>query len=169
MLFLRRWGWNESFMNKKISIDKAIESDAKLIFECEEFITNNLVKMEMKIVSFSKIEADLYDEIEVPDDMDDGVLRIINLDVINLSKKPVNQFTVINNLILVDEDGYEYDCFYDSDLYFRSNFAINVNLPRFTGWSSIQPLRPKIKANGSILFLLPHGQNNFFLTVKEIG
>jgi hypothetical protein len=156
-------------MNEKIEINKAIESGTKLILESKEFFTDNPVKLEMKIISFNKIEADLYHEIDVPEDIDDGTLWILNLDVINLNKKPINQSTVIYSLIVVDDDDYEYDSFCDSDLYYHSDFAKSVNLPRFTGWSDIQPLRPKIKANGSVLYLLPHEPNHYFLKAKENG
>jgi len=155
-------------MNEKIEINKAIESDTKLILECKEFISDNPVKMEMKIISFTKIESALYDEIDVPEDIDDGTLWILNLDVINLNKKPIDQYTIINSLVLFDDDDFEFTAFYNSNAYI-TDFAKSVNLPRFSGWSGIQPLRPKIKANGSVLYLLPHEPNHYFLKAKENG
>ena len=104
----------------------------------------------IKVLSFRKLNLAEVDNAEKLN-LKDSDLWIMELEVINIKKEPVSPTYSVNNLILVDNDGFRFHVFEDSHLRCWSGFAEKSKLNRFYGSDII----PKIKAVGAIPFQLP--------------
>lgn len=141
----------------KISVTEAIAGGAW--YECKGMYFDEDLHFRLRVLGFSRttieeIDASLVDEIEL-----EGILWLMSVEVVNLCKKPVDAYNLKYALSLLDEDGYEFEHFPNSDL--RNVKARGIN--RFSGKS----LSPKIKAVGAIPFVLPDEENKYYLVIKE--
>ena len=131
-----------------IPIKEAISSGAWL--HCEFTAKKEIFRL--KVLSFRKLnlsEVDKPEEIELIDK--NTIIWIMELEVINLTKEPIHPVDGPIQLILIDQDGFKFDVFFDSHLQFLSNFAKKSGMKRFFS----DYLIPKILAVGAISFQLP--------------
>lgn len=105
----------------------------------------------LKILSFRKLNLKEVDNPEKVDLKDEGaVIWIMEIEVVNMSQDPLSTYEM-NELILIDQDGFKFHVFDDDHLRYYSQFANKTNMNRLFG----SHLIPKIKAKSAIPFQLP--------------
>jgi hypothetical protein len=149
-----------------VPIKEAVNSGAWL--HCEK--RDNLFKVNqfrLKILSFKKIDLKDIDEPEKIEDFDGtGDLWLMKIEIINLNKEPTSIFDNIRKLKLIDNDSFQFPKFNDSHLELSSDFGKTSSLNRFFHCD----LMPKIKAIGSISFLLPDDEDaEYFIAFDDDG
>ncbi|MCB4808476.1 hypothetical protein LG651_09445 [Tamlana sp. 62-3] len=148
-----------------VPITEAINSGLWLYCEYEGY--NEIIKFRIKINSFRKLnlsEIDNPDKIEMLDS--DANLMLMEVDVVNLVKETKNSDKLVGNLILTDQDEFNFPIFSDVHLCWGSNFAKKSRLNRFFS----EQLIPKIKTKGSLIFQLPDDDDAVYtIGVKNNG
>ncbi|AMC10100.1 hypothetical protein Lupro_02030 [Lutibacter profundi] len=133
-----------------VPIKDAISSGAWL--HCEYLYSDKLYKFRLKINSFRKISISEIDNPEKIENFDiNSILWLMNMEVINLTKVPIEPYWGPRHLILIDQDDFNFHVFEDDYLIRKSNFSDTSGTNRFC----YPDLVPKIKAVGSIIFKLP--------------
>lgn len=123
----------------------------------------------IKVLSFSAVGNEDSCQIKknLPELMMDGNLWIMKIEVINVSKKPFYSYIVRDSILLVDNDGFQFEMNSDSQLY-DSAFGIQNGLNRFQSWTGDPLLQPKIKATGALACFLPDDDSAVYcLQVKK--
>lgn len=148
-----------------VPIKEAISSGAWL--NCEHEFGYSKYQFRLKINSIEKINISMVDNPEEIKNMDvNSNIWKMDIEVISLNKKPLPVRYGPNSLILIDQDGFHYPIFEDRHLHMRSEFSKKSNLFRFY----VYDLLPKIKAVGSIAFLLPDdNEAEYFISIENEG
>lgn len=124
----------------------------------------------IRISSFYKVRKEELLQIhqKLPEiKSEDGVLWVLKIEVVNLTKKSFYSFIVRNSLILVDQDDFQFEMYQNYHLL-DSEFGIYTGLNRFQSWTSDPNLQPKIKASGALACFLPDDDlASYYLSVKE--
>ena len=149
-----------------VPIKEAINSGAWL--HCEQ--RKNLLEsnqFRIKINSFRKINLSEIDNVENVSGIDsNSTIWLLGIEVINLNKIPLQVYKATQQLILIDQDGFNFPIFEDHHLHSNSEFSNKTKLKRF--WND--DLLPKIKAVGSLTFQLPDDDDAIYsLGIKEGG
>lgn len=149
-----------------VPVKEAINSGAWL--QCEK--RSNLFEanqFRIKIKSFKKLNLSEVDEPEEIKNFDsNGVLWIMNIEVVNLNKQPLHSSDGPYNLILIDQDHFIFPPFLDSHLRCSSEFSKTSGMRRFFATE----LLPKIKAVGSIIFHLPDDEDaEYIISLEDKG
>ncbi len=149
-----------------VPIKEAISSGAWL--HCEQ--KKNLFEtsqFRLKINSFEKINLSKVDNPEEIDGIDsNSVIWLLQVEVINLNKTPLEVYNATAKLTLIDQDGFIFPFFEDSHLHMSSKFSKKKGLSRFYS----DDLLPKIKAVGSITFQLPDDDEaEYSIALKDNG
>lgn len=128
-----------------------------------DWLTCSLVEFNFKIRLLSfKVEPSLGAESLSPF-INSEDLWHLKIDFINLSKSSFSANLIVNNLLLVDQDDYEFESV-NNDLAFNSDYAINNKLNIF---HCICPkIRPKIKTTGGLAYQLPLEEADYFISLK---
>jgi len=152
----------ESFITKGTAFDisKCIESASWL----EGYLDDDDIRFKLRIMAFEKMEFDydtLGDDLEF--DVSDGVLWLLVLQIVNLTKTTINCDDIKRNLRIVDSDDFCFELVEDRELCSDSEFATKVKLKRFY----YGELTPKLTATGSLLFLLPNEDTNYFISLES--
>jgi len=145
-----------------IPLKEAIASGAWLECHINAFRYDVERGCRLRVVAFERKSVE--EIVEVPLDMEfrvEGVLWVLSIEVVNLSKTPMRASRIKRSIRLVDKDGFEFEPF-KTHLEYYSKCA---GLERFTDGSPA--LSPKIKASGAILFVLPDEENTYYLTIKD--
>jgi len=154
-----------------VPVKEAINSGAWLHceYQNEDYELDTLIKFRIKIKSLQKINLKHIDEPEEIGILDENAnLWLMKIEFINLNKKPLDDFYGPNQLILIDQEGFNFHIFEDSHICCHSKFAKKTKLIRFTCLSD--DLSPKIKAIGALLFQLPDDDEaEYFIALKENG
>lgn len=133
-----------------VPVKEAINSGAWL--QCEYDYDGKIIKFRLKVNSFRKINLLKVDNPEEIDGIDsNSVIWLLQIEVINLNKTPLEVYNATAKLTLIDQDGFVFPFFEDSHLHSSSKFSKKNGLQRFYN----DDLLPKIKALGSITFQLP--------------
>lgn len=133
-----------------VPIKHAITSQSWL--QCEYQYYDEPIKFRIKINSFRKLNLSEIDEPENIDNLDSSsILWIMNIEFINLTKRPIHPSDGPPHLNLVDQDGFAFNILEDYHLESGSRFSKTSGMNRFHS----NELIPKIKAVGSIIFQLP--------------
>ncbi len=136
-------------------------------FHCEYTDTRHdeIYPFRIKILSFRKLNLKEVDNPEGLDLKDEGtIIWIMNLEAINVRKEAVSPTYSLDQLILIDQDGFKFHVFRDSHLRCWSDFAKKSKLTRFYG----SDLIPKIKAVGAVPFQLPDDDEAVYsISMKE--
>jgi len=131
-----------------VPVKEAINSGAWL-----HFISNDeSLQFRLKVLSFHKLnftEVDNPESIQQKDS--NSQWWLMGVESINLTKRNIHPLIFVGSLLLVDQDGFEFKVTRDTHLWLRSDFSKKSGLCRFF----IDELIPKIKAVGTISFLLP--------------
>lgn len=155
----------ESFVGKvgkegAFDIRKCIDSALWL----EGYLDDDDIRFKLRVMAFEKLEFDndtLGDDLEF--DFSDGVLWLLVLQIVNLTKTTINCDDIKRNLRIVDSDDFCFELVEDRELCSDSEFATKVKLKRFY----YGELTPKLTATGSLLFLLPNEDTNYFISLES--
>ena len=140
-------------------LKKAIQSGAWL--ECIGNYFDEPIHFRIRILGFSPTSVEEVIASNPDEDLEldlEGVLWTLFLEAVNLSKKPIDPYKLRGLLKVADADGYEFSPF-------RQEIDVIEPYRRFSGWSSVPPLSPKLKAKGGIAFVLPDEETDYFLLV----
>lgn len=115
----------------------------------------------LRILSFDRINLDEVDDPARMDMMDlyEGILWLLKFEVVNLFKKELSPWYVLDSVRVIDRDGFEFQASNDSHLTYDSNYAKITKLDRFHDITGNPPLIPKVKTSGALAFLLPDEEN----------
>ena len=131
-----------------VPIKEAISSGAWLHFSNED----ESVQFRLRAIAFRKVDLTEIDNPENIKAIDGNTQwRILEIEVINLSKKNIYSSDGPGKILLSDHDGYQFTVTYDEHLWRRSELGKRLGLKRFY----FEILIPKTKAVGAIAFLLP--------------
>ncbi len=125
------------------------------------------VSYTMRFLGFEKInpkEVDDFEEVESVEDADYWYLKV---EVLNIGQKKIHGFIATSNIVLVDQDECQFEEKTDSHLTYNSEYGRKIGLKRFHTFG--EPLLPKIKATGAILFLLPSEEGATFSIKQKEG
>jgi hypothetical protein len=145
-----------------ISVKDATKSGAWLECHINAFRYDVERDCRLRVVAFERKSVE--EIVETPLDREfrvEGVLCVLGIEVVNLSKTPMRASRIKRSIRLVDKDGFEFEPF-KTHLECYSKCA---GLERFTDGSPA--LSPKVKASGAILFVLPDEENNYHLAIKD--
>jgi hypothetical protein len=136
--------------------------------QCEE--RSNLFEANLfriKLNSFKKLNLSEVDEPEKIEELDsNGVLWIMNLELVNLNKQPLRCNLGPGSLILLDQEHFVFPITRDYHLRLGSKFSKSSGMERFHNTD----LLPKIKAVGSIIFQLPDDDDaEYFISLEDKG
>lgn len=105
----------------------------------------------LKILSFRKLNLMEVDNPEKIDLKDEGtIIVILDIEVVNMTKEPLST-SELNQLVLIDQDGFKFHVFDNDHLRYYSKFAEKSKMKRLYG----SLLIPKIKAVSAVPFQLP--------------
>lgn len=118
------------------------------------------IRFRLRILGFDPTtvrEIDAESDVEV-----EGVLWLMSVEVVSLCKQPIDAYHVPNLMRIVDHDDFVF-------MHFRSDLDHDKasGIHRFSGWSDNLPLSPKIKAIGTIPFVLPDEDAEYRLAIKD--
>jgi hypothetical protein len=141
-----------------VEIKKAIASGDW--YECEGRSYKDEIRFRVRALGFDRTTPQAINpstEVVV-----EGVLSLLQVEVVNLCKQPTDPYHIRNLLILVDQDGFEFE-------RLESNLDRDrtSGLHRFSSWSDASKLMPKVKVVGTIAYALPDEEAEYSLAVKE--
>ncbi|NCB46799.1 hypothetical protein EOM81_07270 [bacterium] len=141
-------------------IRKCIESALWL----EACLDEDDIRFKFRILAFEKLEFD-YDTLgdDLDFDVSDGVLWLLVLQLVNLTKTTINCDDIKGNFRIVDSDDFCFEFVEDRELCGYSEFATRAKLKRFYSGE----LKPKLTATGGLLFLLPNENTNYFINLES--
>ena len=145
-----------------ISLKEATKSGAWL--ECHLNATRYDLERDCRVLVVAFERKSVEEIVEAPlarDLAGEGVLWVLSIEVVNLTKTPMRAPRIKRSIRLVDKDGFEFEPFKTHLEYYSKC----TGLERFTDHSPA--LSPKIKASGAILFVLPDEENTYYLTIKD--
>lgn len=146
-----------------IPIQEAIDTGAWLRAEHRN---DKEILFQIKIKNFTKVsllDIDEPDNIIDPTINQETCIWLLSLEIINLHKKQVHFEDIKKKLILIDEDGFEFNFLEDPHLEFLSKFAETSGVKNLYG----RDLPPKIKRSGAILFELPEIFEHISLSIRN--
>lgn len=148
----------------KIPIKHSVDSGAWLKCETEGWLSNIII-FKVRILSFERVDVALIDNADKLS-LDEGNLWLMKIEVINIDKEETDPGLINSRLLLIDQDGFKFKALYNQTLNL-SKFGEQTGIKRFTGWSDVSKLKPKIKAVGAVPFLLPgDDEAEYFLSVE---
>jgi hypothetical protein len=144
-----------------IPIKEAISTGVWLHFSRKE----EQIQFRLKVLSFQKFK---FFEIDEPENMKERAenvqWRVLKVEVINLSKKNIYSTDGPGEILLIDNEGYEFEVTYDEHLWRNSKIGERLGLNRFY----FERLIPKTKVVGAIAFLLPDDDEvEYSLSIEE--
>ena len=149
----------------KLPIKYAIDSG--VWFKCETKTIDGPFIFKIRILSFDKVTNNIMRELQKEIRFDEGILWLMGVEVVNLNKIPFSGWHVQNQMILFDQDDFKFNTISVSELAV-TKYGERVGIKRFSGWSNVPELKPKIKAAGALPFLLPDDEHaDFFLSVES--
>jgi hypothetical protein len=155
---------SEYILNEGGSLDKILISEAIQggnWYDCQYERNDEQVHFKLRILAFRKTSVQ-----EIKPDSDEhteGVLWIMEIEVVSLNKRPLEAYKVRRSIELEDHEEFVFEVFTEGKL----DSDEKSGLHRFSSWSSNPSLSPKIKAWGSILFRLPEEDAQYSLVIKN--
>lgn len=147
----------------KIPIKHAIDSGAW--FQCVTETHDGPFIFNIRILSFKKVPNNIMRELQKDIRFDDGILWLLGIEAVNLNKAPFSAWHVQNQMMLFDQDDFKFAATSVSELA-STDFGERIGIKRFSGWSSVPELTPKIKATGAIPYLLPDDDAEYSFSVE---
>ncbi len=148
----------------KIPIKHAIDSGAW--FQCETETHDGPFIFKIRILSFHEVTNNIIEELQREIRFDEGIFWLMGIEVVNLNKIPFSGWHVQNKIILFDQDDFQFITISVSELVV-TKYGERIGIKRFSGWSDVPYLKPKIKAVGALPFLLPdEDESEYFLSVE---
>ena len=147
----------------KVPVNEAINSGAwfKCISVDDE---HNEYAFRLKIISFEKIKLK---EVDAPNkinfDLKEGDIWLMKIQCVNLNKNVMSSYDIASNIILFDQDDFEFPTVDDDHLQLDSEYSEISGLKNLFGESFI----PKIKYWGSVIFYLPkEDEAKYFFSIR---
>lgn len=144
-----------------IPIREALDTRAWLTAEHES--GGEVVNFRIRLLEFSRIELESVDDNPTLSCRLDANVWRLGLDVINLCKKGIHDVAVGHRIIIVDQDGYEFQVFNDPHLRCSSEYAKKSGMKAFFGTT----FPPKIRRSGSYPFELPDDLEELFIGIDD--
>lgn len=142
-----------------IPIKEAIETGAWLHFQFSEDW-----RFRVKVLSFEKINVSQIEESHKIENIhENSQWWLMRIELLSLIKKKVRSRNIIEDILLIDDDGFQFQEITDHHLCFWSDYAKKTGLDKFYG----QDLLPKMKVIGAISFLLPDDEAAYSLAMKN--
>lgn len=117
----------------------------------------------IKILSFEQLNISKLDDPKKIDkfyDLNQGVFMILRFEIISLHKLPIYSKNIHSDLLIIDQDGFQFKESLDYHLSEGSEFSKKMGLHPFLG----ADLVPKIKYTGAVPFYVPkedHAEYSF--------
>lgn len=145
-----------------VPVKEAIQSGVWFLFSSND----DAFKFRLRVLSFEKIDLALVDNPEKIENHYVGAeWWLMEIEAINWNKKQIDGDDLLTKILLVDQEGFEFNVFQDDYLSGDSEFGRQFGLDRFQSYSE---LSPKIKAVGAISFQLPDdGRATYSLAMKD--
>lgn len=154
-----------------IPIKEAIDTGAWLLGEYKqpewgrEFEEGEPISFQIKLLEFTKVNLESIDN---PEQIDPIIglganIWLLRLDIVNLCKKPYGVFWIKGQLLIEDDEGFQFAFLNENHLTLNSDFAKSSGLRNFYS----QELPPKTKRSGSLIFELPEFFDQLNITVKN--
>lgn len=147
-----------------ISLEHLISSGewASIVFKDDW--EENFYSFQIRLKNFYKLDPESIDEPEDVDSVDlESNIWILEADLVSLNKKKFDIDDLSSKIILVDEDGFEFNIVYDYHMCNGSEFAKKSGLSNFDS----QSISPKIKRSGAFAFELPDFFDGLNLSVEN--
>ena len=153
-----------------IPIQEAIISQAWLKFSNRDYLKewrlDQLKEFRVRVTGFSKINLNEVDSPELVDvSHANASWWMLELEVVSLCKKQMSTGRFNELILLVDQDGFQFNYVREDHLCFYSDFSQKNGFRRLHG----QDLFPKIKAVGALTFLLPDDDEAQYYLSMESG
>lgn len=150
---------------KYVKIQVAIESGAW--YDCSNNDRNEYdapFHIRLRVLSFEEVYLTMKGEqLEIDEE---GKLFFSDIEIVNLNKKRMTTGDINKHLILIDQNGYEYNKLYDPFDHPIMNFAYQIGAERLSVLGTA--LFPKIKISGRIFFFLPDDEDSeYFIKIKN--
>ena len=142
-----------------IPIKAAISSGAW--YQCQSVSWNGQLDFRLRVLSFERRTVAEIDRRLVGKVVIEGVLWLLSVEVVNVSKEPIDAKLIGPIIRLIDEGGFAYPNLRAPDL----DWGQASGLRRFSIWAN--PLLPKITARGSIAFVLPDEDNSYSFAIHK--
>jgi len=127
-------------------------------FEDETFV------FQIRFIRFDEINFDDVDDFDEVEDVDvNQNLHILAFEIVNLNKKKYDSDALKEKLVIVDEEGYQYNFVEDSHLCSYSEYAKRNNLS--TLYSVKLP--PKIPRAAALIYELPEFFETLYLSAED--
>jgi hypothetical protein len=145
----------------KIPIKQGIESGSW--FQC----STGGHSFRIKLNAFERVNMVGINEPEKIDtkfDLQQGDFWLLKFDVINLTKQTITSGDMFHNILIIDQDNFEFSPASEPHLSVTSNYAEPSGLNAFI----LLSMYPKIKYPGAELFFLPKEDNaKYFFSVPS--
>lgn len=145
-----------------VPVREAINSGAWLHFSFDDG-TNQL---RLRVLSFEKIDliqVDNHEQIE--HDESGAQWWLMKIEAVNLNKSQIIPGLMHQYILLVDQQGFQFNVTVDSHLWCFSGFSDESGLHRFYN----DELIPKTKRVGAIAFLLPDDNEAEYSLAMKYG
>ena len=112
------------------------------------------LEFRIKILSFEPLDTSKLDNPENIDkfyDLSQGIFMILSFEIISLHKRGISSKNIHSDLLVVDQDGFQFDESLDYHLCNYSDLSKTMGFYPFLG----AELRPKIKYTGAVPFYVP--------------
>lgn len=147
-------------------LEEAVEGKQQFSFLYNSF-EDETISYTMRFLGFEKINLKDVDDSKRVESVEGADYWYLKVEVLNIGQKKIESFFVKSNLVLVDQDGCQFEQEDDAHLNYNSEYGKKMGLQRF--YTSGAYLLPKIKATGSIMFLLPSEEGAVFSIKQKQG
>lgn len=145
-----------------VPVKEAIESGAWLHFSSND----GEMQFRLRVVSFKKLDLSQVDEPHKIENKETAAQWwLMGIELVNLSKSKINSITMNDRIILIDQDGFQFNVTHDYHMASNSEFSKQSGLDRFYAAYLI----PKTKNIGSISFRLPDDDDAQYSLAMEDG
>jgi hypothetical protein len=145
-----------------VPVREAINSGAWLHFSSND----REIQFRLRVLAFEKLDLSQVDEPDkIQHNETDAQWWLMKIEAVNLSKRTIRSDEMNRTVLLIDQDGFQFNFTQDSHLSLYSKFSTESGLHRFFG----NHLIPKTKAVGTISFRLPDDAETEYSIAMEDG
>lgn len=147
-----------------IALEKLIGTQDWVVITYHDRFYEEDYSFQIRFDSFRKVDMSEIDGSSQIEDIElDANLWLLQFEIVSLNKKKYDSDVIKDKIILIDEDGCQFNFVEDEHLCKESNFAKRSNLRKFF----YPVLIPKIKAAGALIYQLPDFFETLFVSVED--
>lgn len=161
--------WFKYEFDAKKHPDFEVGSDDWTKYAVFEASVGEYLAFKFKILSFEKIPKNIVRDWKKGKKFDEGILWLMEVEVVNLGKEPLDSFTFDTTMILSDQDDCKFKIVSVDYAWTETEYGKKVGICRFSGWNSPTSLSPKVKAAGALPYLLPDDDNAEYDLLMQYG